>query len=574
VRVLRSPTPLSGVVCPLILTNIRIRQYENRISKWGLEKKVKTFEMVFIARRQRYRRLNEPGKRKLKFKVRGVIVTKRKISGFEKRNPNLIGVDPVLGSRYTADLRSCQIRTRADKTVAPADVSYRTASESCGSGSSCNSHLSPPVVGSPGSIQPAVSPTLSMLTVELSRESRFQGRSPKLEPLVPPQRPGQYLLNPQDSQDLETTLRQAFSDHERRWGSAAPPTLLSLQELGDFLLSQGRYKSAEATFRKLADTLRGGRGVESEQLVTALQRLGNTLLNQGRASEGERMIQKAYAMSTRLTGDDSPTTLGCLSSLASARLALGRTEDARLLHAQALDTSGRVLGDQHIETLLHLVGTADTCRAMGRLDEAESMYRQLLQANRGHEFPSVQALTGLAVIHSLRGQHENAISYTEKALEGVRGRGVEHPSTLGRQDHLAAMYCVIGRLEEAETLCDSVFERKRRVLGDEHPETILNRMTMANIRLRQGRLDEAETICQQSFGQLREILGPDHPRTVANMLLLVDIWHMQGQEVRALEYFEYCVERRRVLLPEHPNTTAMVRALASWKAGVEGGLIG
>jgi hypothetical protein len=63
-----------------------IRQYENRISKWGFDKKVKPSEMAFIIQRQQQRRAEEPTRRDLRFEVRGVPVTNDKIARAEKRN--------------------------------------------------------------------------------------------------------------------------------------------------------------------------------------------------------------------------------------------------------------------------------------------------------------------------------------------------------------------------------------------------------------------------------------------------------------------------------------------------------
>jgi len=368
----------------------------------------------------------------------------------------------------------------------------------------------------------------------------------------------------------EYRLRQKLSDSGRLLGPTASATLSCLEELGDFLHSKGRYNSAEGTFRRLVRMWKREQGSEDEHMARALQKLGDTLFCQGRASAAEKLVVKACAISKRLTGEESELTLGCLGSLASIKHALGRYEDARSIRLEAVGTSRSVLGEQHIETLQHLVGLADACRSSGRFDEAESIYHQLLNLDQGAGFPLVQARSGLGNIHSLRGRFTDAIQCHEKALEKIEQRGPYHPSTLGRQDDLAAVYCISGRLGDAERLCEEVFEKKRQLLGEGHPETILNRLLMANIRRHQRRLHEAEVICKQSFEQLERIFGAEHPRTVASMLLLVDIWQGQGQRMRALECFEKCVELRKILLPEHPNTLMMIERLDEWKSRATG----
>lgn len=106
---------MSGLECtPALLATLtctRIRQYELRISKWGVEKKVKTSEMVFISKRQRLRRTEEPEKNRLRFELRGTPVPDDKIVRFEKRNPDIVQdgtiVSKCSGPPSPAAMTSC-----------------------------------------------------------------------------------------------------------------------------------------------------------------------------------------------------------------------------------------------------------------------------------------------------------------------------------------------------------------------------------------------------------------------------------------------------------------------------------
>ncbi len=405
----------------------------------------------------------------------------------------------------------------------------------------------------------ALSPALSSITIELSRDSTFQGQSPRIA-----------------TQVLYPSEISTSTDHN------ASPDDSDLQSLGDLLQSQGRYKSAEDTFRKLAAMQRQKHGEESGYVVAALQRLGETLLSQGRASEAEKILWKARSLCLRLDPEslDQQGTrelnLGW-DSLSRVISYQGRPEEARQLHLKALGGNGGGHAGLDPENVAHCLGLADACRLTGRLDEATSLYTQLLEDSRSQEvekhFPKVQALSGLAITHGLQRQFDDAIKYAAQALEQVQHRrGPEHPNTLARQDDLAAMYCQTGHLNEANRLCQDTYGKKKRVLGEDHPETLLNRQIAVNILLRRGLVDEAESMCEQVLEKQKLVFDAGHPRVVASMLMLVDVWKAQGRDGKALSLFERCVRMREEVLPEHPNTKAMAEDLEAWKSrgGVDG----
>lgn len=429
------------------------------------------------------------------------------------------------------------------------------------------------------------------MTTELSKDSTFQGHSPRIEPqmltltwnstFIPHPPEPQPPLEPLGVPHLNLDIRQHLSTLEEQPGHYDTASLNHLQSLGDLLHSQGCYKSAEDVFRKLVAMQRRNHNEESEAVVVALQRLGDTLLSQGRAAEAERILSKTHSLCLRLahgSQDRTQLRLGCLDSLPRVLSYQGRAEEARALHLEALrvqseSETASVHAEPDPEKLVHLIGLADSCRMTGRLDEATALYTELLKLSQpgpsqreesDNQFPRVQALTGLAITHGLERKFDDAIRYATQALEQVHHRGPEHPNTLARQDDLAILYCQTGRLYEASQLCDEVFERKKRVLGEGHPETILNRQITVNIRLRQGLVNEARILCEQILEKQKMIFGYGHPRIVASMLMLVDILRAQGHDDRALHLFEECVQLRIWILPHHPNTKAMAQTLEAW----------
>ena len=64
----------------------RGRQISSQIKKWRLEKNAKPEESLFMVQRRNYRRLNEPGKPDLKFRVRGQEHSAEDLARWETRS--------------------------------------------------------------------------------------------------------------------------------------------------------------------------------------------------------------------------------------------------------------------------------------------------------------------------------------------------------------------------------------------------------------------------------------------------------------------------------------------------------
>jgi hypothetical protein len=53
--------------------------------------------------------------------------------------------------------------------------------------------------------------------------------------------------------------------------------------------------------------------------------------------------------------------------------------------------------------------------------------------------------------------------------------------------NLAYVLADMGRLPEAEALCNETLEQQRKVLGAEHPDVLFTTVLLASIEVRQGR---------------------------------------------------------------------------------------
>jgi len=86
----------------LTCISVSLRQYRSRITKWGLDKKVKAVERQFIVRKHAQRRLLEPNKKSLVFKVRGKLISRAKIERWtrEEVGGNALGIGDEIGGAY------------------------------------------------------------------------------------------------------------------------------------------------------------------------------------------------------------------------------------------------------------------------------------------------------------------------------------------------------------------------------------------------------------------------------------------------------------------------------------------
>ena len=78
-------------------------------------------------------------------------------------------------------------------------------------------------------------------------------------------------------------------------------------------------------------------------------------------------------------------------------------------------------------------------------------------------------------------------------LELVR-LGLEHPSTLARQNKIGNVLHLQGKYEEAEVIHRETLDVKTRVLGPELPDTLTSMANLVSTYRNQGRWKEAEEL--------------------------------------------------------------------------------
>jgi tetratricopeptide (TPR) repeat protein len=141
--------------------------------------------------------------------------------------------------------------------------------------------------------------------------------------------------------------------------------------------------------------------------------------------------------------------------------------------------------------------------------------------------------------------------------------GPDDHHTLRMTNHLAWVWYILARYQQARELYEDTLDRRRRVLGPDHPDTLESAGDLAGDLHALGQVEAARELNEDTLDRCRRVRGPDHPRTLISANNLALGLHALGQVEAARELNEDTLDRkRRVLGPDHPSTLASADSLA------------
>ncbi|WP_017719432.1 CHAT domain-containing protein [Kamptonema formosum] len=185
------------------------------------------------------------------------------------------------------------------------------------------------------------------------------------------------------------------------------------------------------------------------------------------------------------------------------------------------------------------------------------MFEQILQQIRSL---NRQVLTALE-----RGEYERGIPLAQQSCNLAKTYfGANHPSYATSLNNLAALYCAMGRLAEAEPLYLQAKEIWRVGLGENHPSYAASLNNLAGLYRAMGRFAEAELLYLQAQEIRRVSLGGNHPDYAASLNNLAGLYYAMGRFAEAEPLYLQAKEIRRVRLGEnHPDYAASLNDLAA-----------
>ncbi|KAK3370648.1 hypothetical protein B0H63DRAFT_441076 [Podospora didyma] len=558
-----------------------LRQYRFRISKWGLDKKVKPHEYQAIVRKRQRRKLVDTHRGELAFTVRGVEVDNQKIErwmkgrGISDHLP--YALIPAASTPSAIDCETVLGEQRSPFPSTPNSTASRLATPTPATPSMQSRVIGTPVMAlaSPFSAsygEPPLSPALSDISVPRGPSS-FGGQSPAPDnglpvvwmqnlapitpvltnwavspplfseprfPLVAGQTSHQMTAQPMPQRYLqanEDSLRDAIRQLEVIHGPHHFDTLAKMLELGVVLAEQGRFKSAEEITRSVIDAHPAGVGT-TNLMIEALDQLGIVFSRQGRFSESLELFSKTFKTKTRRFGSEDPRTLLSMQSLADAYVHMDRLKKAEDLIRELMEICMRVFGNRSEKHTRAVYSLALSYHAQKRWGECELLSRQVIDVwvpTVGNEHRNTfTAKCLLAATYWEQGRWSEAgVLQLQVVTHERKNLGKEHPRTLMTMSRLVGTYMKVGRWTEAETLGLEVREAQERVLGKEHPDTLYSLHMLAELYLHQSRWEDARSMSSEVLEAMVKRFGKEHRDTLASARLLRSVYHAQGLEVEA-----------------------------------------
>jgi tetratricopeptide (TPR) repeat protein len=144
------------------------------------------------------------------------------------------------------------------------------------------------------------------------------------------------------------------------------------------------------------------------------------LMARGKLTQALDDLRALEARQRERLGDSAPALVATLEERWRAALVLGRYREAQEAAERAMAIGGQSYAAAHprMGDLLHMRGAAEL--RLGRLDQAESHLKEslrVLEAAFGSEHTRIDfPLSDLARLYSLRGEHEKAVRFAERAV--------------------------------------------------------------------------------------------------------------------------------------------------------------
>jgi len=174
------------------------------------------------------------------------------------------------------------------------------------------------------------------------------------------------------------------------------------------------------------------------------------------------------------------------------------------------------------------------------------------------------AMGSLVTCYNNLEKWDQAQTLGESVLEKrTRLLGPEHSSTLTSKGNLAVTYMRQELFDKAEALEIEVLESRKRIPGLLESDLLSDKNNLAAIYRSQGRLDEAEGLETELLETSQHVNGDEHPDTILCMNNLSLTMYTRGRHEEAVALREKALDiEKRVIGPEHPSTLASMRDLS------------
>ncbi len=388
---------------------------------------------------------------------------------------------------------------------------------------------------------------------------------------------GQAFRSAGEAAEAVGTLSQAHALLVETEGADHPRTIRAAIELGAARRDAGEPAAALDIHRTTVAAIRAADEVDRRLLFDALIQLASSFL--GRSAYDEAFLRLDEAAG--LISGDAAADLTLLATRATALENAGRLPEAAVAFADALDGAMSQFGPRHPDTIILRYQLAKTQGRLGAYDEAVAGLLGVLETERevmGPGSPGARWIQlALVDFYMKQARLEDAESLLQSMITvATNARGEDHAVTQNILGRLADLRRQQGRDAEAIPLYQRATEVLRRAYGERAPRVIECLSGLANAYAIVGRLDEAADVFEEVAELARDVHGEDHPVTLGAISTLGLVRVDRGEADEAVRLLSTALDGTRRLYGEgHPSTLIAMSNLASARSaqGDEAGAI-
>lgn len=290
----------------------------------------------------------------------------------------------------------------------------------------------------------------------------------------------------------------------------------------------------------------------------------------GETDKAEPLHRRTASLYEELYGADHPSTFRARYDLGESLLWAERFRESVDVLVEVHETSKRVLGATHVVTIDAGVALGSALIRLDEIDEAERLFRDVLdqfETDRDDLDPNThsRALSGLALVHTQRGQTTEAVAARRSIVDTNRELfGEDSLAVVTARYYLAKALIPLDAWEEIESVCRELEGSYRRWYGDHHRRTIDFLATYGRALNHVGKVTEAQAILAEVLEYRRRTLDADDPALLRAVHSMAYFLFTQQKADEAAPLFREAYEgRRRIFGEKHPETMAAAGNLAS-----------
>jgi len=314
-------------------------------------------------------------------------------------------------------------------------------------------------------------------------------------------------------QDLALTLKCRYQFEESdslyqeilhwtrsKFGENHPKTAFTIGAIADLRNSQCLFSDAEKHFqhalRILEDT-----GAPWTDIISLTCDLANCYNSQVKDKETERELEKAFRLGAEHLDSTHPTFLRVKKNLARSRAKRGRPEEAENIVKELLELKEFYSGEYGSDILELKVLLGDILLDQGKFQECEELLKKVIATSQEAHWR-------------------------------------ERPSVIRAEDRLALAKRRMGKLNEAEALQRSLFEKRVKVFGESSLEVEQSLEALMFIMAENGNFSDAVQFGQQALNILRILEVESNALAFKLKLNIANLMHYAKKYSEAEEVLE------------------------------------